>query len=192
MSVTRAGLLADTYGSSGSSGTIPVGGIILWSGTIASIPTGWALCNGSNGTPDLRDRFVVGASVDVSGQSRTSITGSNTKSGGSKDSIVVSHSHTGTTASDGAHRHFIAGNGSIGQMGNYQNNISARWAISGFVGNDPRQDYVGAATNTEATYGGTSEAGSHTHTFTTSTEGSSGTNANLPPYFALAFIMRIG
>lgn len=38
-----------------------VGMIILWSGSIASIPSGWALCNGSSGTPDLRDKFVVGA-----------------------------------------------------------------------------------------------------------------------------------
>jgi hypothetical protein len=42
-------------------GVIPVGGIILWSGSVASIPAGWQLCNGTNGTPDLRDRFVVGA-----------------------------------------------------------------------------------------------------------------------------------
>lgn len=40
---------------------MPSGGIILWSGSIASIPSGWYLCNGSNSTPDLRDRFVVGA-----------------------------------------------------------------------------------------------------------------------------------
>ena len=47
-------------------GTIPIGGIIMWSGTIANIPTGWALCNGSNSTPDLRDRFIVGATSDAS------------------------------------------------------------------------------------------------------------------------------
>lgn len=44
-----------------TNGTIPVGGIILWSGSIASIPTGWALCNGSNGTPNLTDKFIIGA-----------------------------------------------------------------------------------------------------------------------------------
>lgn len=42
-----------------SSGNIPQGGIIMWSGTNASIPAGWALCNGSNGTPDLTDKFVI-------------------------------------------------------------------------------------------------------------------------------------
>ena len=34
---------------------------MLWSGSTSSVPSGWALCNGSNGTPNLRDRFVVGA-----------------------------------------------------------------------------------------------------------------------------------
>jgi len=38
---------------------VPKGAILLWSGSIASIPNGWALCNGSNGTPDLRNRFIV-------------------------------------------------------------------------------------------------------------------------------------
>ena len=47
-------------------GTIPVGGIIMWSGSIANIPTGWALCNGSSSTPDLRNRFIVGATSDAS------------------------------------------------------------------------------------------------------------------------------
>ncbi len=40
---------------------VPPGGIIMWSGAINDIPVGWALCDGSNGTPDLRDRFIVGA-----------------------------------------------------------------------------------------------------------------------------------
>lgn len=48
--------------SSTASGTsVPAGAIIMWSGSIGSIPTGYVICNGSNGTPDLRDRFVVGA-----------------------------------------------------------------------------------------------------------------------------------
>jgi microcystin-dependent protein len=39
----------------------PTGIIVLWSGAVAAVPSGWYLCNGANGTPDLRDRFVVGA-----------------------------------------------------------------------------------------------------------------------------------
>lgn len=43
---------------------VPVGGIILWSGTDAQVPTGWAICDGLNGTPDLRNRFVLGSAED--------------------------------------------------------------------------------------------------------------------------------
>lgn len=45
----------------GGGGDIPSGVIVMWSGAANAIPNGWALCNGSNGTPDLRGRFVVGA-----------------------------------------------------------------------------------------------------------------------------------
>ena len=75
-----------------------VHGIILfWHGTIASIPEGYVLCDGNNGTPDLRDKFVVGAKEDDGGVAKTNLTGALTASGGNKD-----HTHTGTT--DG-HRH---------------------------------------------------------------------------------------
>ena len=62
-------------------GQVPVGGIIMWSGTIASIPTNWALCNGSNGTPDLRNRFIVGADADVAGVAKSTVTGSAAQTG---------------------------------------------------------------------------------------------------------------
>lgn len=42
-------------------GTIPIGGIIMWSGAIADIPSGWALCDGGDNTPDLRSKFIIGA-----------------------------------------------------------------------------------------------------------------------------------
>ncbi len=45
---------------------VPSGVIVMWSGSVASIPSGWALCNGASGTPDLRDRFVVGAGSSYS------------------------------------------------------------------------------------------------------------------------------
>lgn len=73
------------------------GVIMLWSGTVASIPTGWFLCNGSNGTPDLRDRFVVGARQDDAGVAKTNLTGALTQSGGS-----ISHTHNIT---DPTHAH---------------------------------------------------------------------------------------
>ena len=146
------------------------GMIMMWSGTIATIPSGWLLCNGSSGTPDLRNRFIVGAFADNAGVANTTITGSNTQTGGSKDSIVVSHTHTGTTSTIGNHNH---------NTGSYTQIISTApsFGISfGFSGGQPATPMA--------------DAGSHNHTFTTDSAGSSGTNANLVPYFALAFIMK--
>lgn len=64
-------------------GLVPVGGIIMWSGTIAAIPTDWALCDGTANSPgpDLRDKFIVGAKQDDSGVAKTNLTGSLTTSG---------------------------------------------------------------------------------------------------------------
>lgn len=101
---------ADSAASSAASLRVPSGVILLWSGSIASIPTGWLLCNGSSGTPDLRDRFVVGAgssyAVGSTGGAATytlsvgqlpnhthSLTASGTTS-----TVDINHTHSGTTA----------------------------------------------------------------------------------------------
>lgn len=47
-----------------SGNSIPSGCIVMWSGDVNNIPSGWALCDGRNGTPDLRDRFVLGAGTN--------------------------------------------------------------------------------------------------------------------------------
>ncbi len=81
---------------------IPTGVILMWSGSIATIPAGWVLCDGNNSTPDLRNRFIVGAG------STYSVAGT----GGSADAIVVSHTHTGTTGamnSNATHSHTYLG-----------------------------------------------------------------------------------
>lgn len=49
------------YVAGNAGGSIPPGGIIVWSGAADAVPSGWVLCDGNNGTPDLRDRFVLGA-----------------------------------------------------------------------------------------------------------------------------------
>ena len=158
MSQTQASLLGDTFGSK-ASGTIPVGGIIMWSGSIVSIPTGWALCNGANGTPNLQDRFVVAAGSGYAVGA----------TGGSADATLVSHSHTGSTDTGGVHNH----------------TFSAILNIAGPAVLDGGNDAVyNSSTGTTSNHNG------HQHTFTTSVEGVSATNANLPPYYALAFIMR--
>ena len=71
---------------------VPAGGIIMWSGSTASIPSGWAICDGNNGTPDLRDRFVVGAGSTY-GVNAT---------GGSANAVLIAHSHSIT---DPGHDH---------------------------------------------------------------------------------------
>ena len=68
------------------------GVIVMWSGPIADVPAGWFLCDGTQGTPDLRDRFIVGARGDYGGVPKCTLTGSPTQSGGS-----VTHTHTFTT-----------------------------------------------------------------------------------------------
>ena len=74
----------------------PAGGIIMWSGAIADIPTGWVLCDGTNSTPDLIDRFVVCAKEDDGGVAKTNVTGALTQSG---DGTIPSHYHTMDDAS---------------------------------------------------------------------------------------------
>jgi len=64
--VVNGNVTTSTSGSFSGYGIPPVGGIIMWSGAANQIPDGWALCNGSNGTPDLRNRFIVGAGGEYS------------------------------------------------------------------------------------------------------------------------------
>ena len=130
--------------------TIPAGLIAIWSGSTGSIPTGWVLCNGTNGTPDLRNNFVVGAGS-------TYAVGA---TGGSANSVVVSHTHTIT---DPGHLHNTTSTG------------------SGALLNAAASGVTGASTSTTATA---------TTGITINSSGVSGTNANLPPYYALAYIMK--
>lgn len=142
------------------------GMIMMWSGATADVPGGWALCNGGSGTPDLRNRFVIG-----SGDSYA--TGA---TGGSADAVVVSHSHsiTGATNARGAHTHSVIVTG---------------------VGGVPPVSPSGGAVHSGSGKGDvrTNTAGAHTHTVTgtTNTVGASGAGKNLPPFYALAFIMKL-
>lgn len=148
-------------------GAFSSGMILMWSGLISAVPTGWYFCNGSNGTPDLRDRFIIGASADSGGVAKTNITASYTQTGGTKDAIVVSHTHT-ATVTDPGHNHTVTGNFAV-------------YTIGGSSGaNNTFGNLLNPTTSTSTT--GISVANS--------TTGSSGTDQNLPPYYALAFIMK--
>ncbi|RBQ30683.1 hypothetical protein CRU92_10945 [Arcobacter sp. FW59] len=179
--------------------SVPEGLISMWSGTIANIPSGWALCNGQNGTPDLRDRFIVGAGSSYN----VGVTG------GSKDSIVVSHTHTqashthtGTVGASGAHTHTL----SITSSGAHTHTLSIPIAATSPSSAYPMQGYyngktmdITSSSSGAHTHTGTAaSSGAHTHTITNNSvapaiasTGSSGTNANLPPYYALAYIMKL-
>jgi hypothetical protein len=166
---STSGNVLTSNGTTWTSAALPpsfvTGMILLWSGSVASIPSGWALCNGSNGTPDLRNRFVVGAGSTYAVNA----------TGGSADSIVVSHTHTfsATTNTEPAHAH------------DYQ------WGVGVGGLNAPDVDNTGTSGITGIAP--TTLAGAHSHTVsgTTASAGTSGTNANLPPYYALAYIMKL-
>jgi microcystin-dependent protein len=151
-----AGNVLTSTGSAWASTALPStfisGMILLWSGSIASIPAGWVLCDGTNSTPDLRDRFIVGAGSTYAVNA----------TGGSANAIVVSHTHTIT---DPGHSH------------TYLENTSNEYVGTGVLRTDVFNDQ---SRNT-----GTSTTG-----ITVGSTGSSGTNANLPPYYALAYIMK--
>jgi hypothetical protein len=81
-----------------ANGGIPSGIIVMWSGTIATIPTGFYLCNGSNGTPYLRNFFVVGADADSGGVAKSTVTGSALQT--SATGVLPAHTHD-ITLTDG-------------------------------------------------------------------------------------------
>jgi len=165
-------LISRGAGLSPQWGTVFVTGMIMmWSGTIATIPSGWVLCDGTNSTPDLRNRFIIGANADDGGAAKTNVTGSATQTGGSKDAIVVSHTHTLT---DPGHSHAPATN---------------RFWVGPIKGSDGTIDESRIAGINDRDLFSTNTATATTG-ITVDSTGSSGTNANLVPYYALAFIMK--
>jgi hypothetical protein len=142
---------------------IPAGGILLWSGSIGSIPAGYVLCNGNNGTPDLRDRFIVGAGSTYAVNA----------TGGSADAVVVSHTHGATSTSivtDPGHFHGISDGVADGL--------------------DPGTGQFSAATGTSSSSTTNTTNITVATTTTNANAGVSATNANLPPYYALCYIMK--
>ncbi len=153
------------------SGPVPKGGIIMWSGALGTIPTGWALCDGGNGTPDLRERFVVGASTTdnpaVSGTPYTVFQ----NGGESLHTLTIgempSHNHGGFTSTDGAHSH-----------NTFLND-------RGFTTSGPD----GLTPDNSTTPYPTTVNGDHYHTIPA--QGGGGAFENRPPFYALAFIMKL-
>ena len=172
--------LKGEQGDIGLIGTIgPQGAIIMWNGAIDKIPSGWALCDGTNGTPDLRDRFIVGAG-------RTYPVGA---TGGSPTLSIANHIHEITAESPGtnyvgdhSHHMDVAITECVGDC------VDGAGDGSKSVGSDSHQHHFIADT-----WG----AGGHSHTVNAHNHGGAtgysggGTFDILPPFYSLVFIMKL-
>ena len=159
-----------------NSSTVPVGGIIMYSGVIANLPANWSLCNGTGGTPDLRGRFVVGAEGaytqgDTGGADTVTLT----------TSQIPAHTHASgslATGTDGSHTHPLRAYKTTGSTSHIHDD-TGRLAAGSDTGG--------------ATAQSTSAGGLHTHSVSgnTGSTGSGAAHENRPPYYALAYIMRV-
>lgn len=134
---------------------LSTGMIMLWSGNISAIPTGWALCDGQSGRPDLRDKFVVGAGNSYR-QGDT---------GGSPNAVIVAHTHNATVVDPG-HTHTYIRDKDVANLSSHQYSDSNAGPLQ-------------TSRNTTGI------------SVTISSTGQSGTNANLPPYYAVAYIYKL-
>ena len=182
------------------------GMIILWSGNTGNIPTGFVLCDGNNGTPNLTDRFVVGAGSAygvgaTGGSSSVTLSTANLPSHNHSFSGSTSHSHTINN-----HTHSFSGSGSnthshnITTTGGDDHNDSVRRTQSGR--NDTNFGLHTMSTN-DATIsisisgntGNPSDRGTNSQTISisgnTGNKGGGGSHENRPPYYALMFIMKL-
>ena len=157
--------------------TIPTGVISLWYGSIGSIPAGWYLCDGTNGTPDLRDKFIIGAGSSYA----VSATGGATSATLTLNNIPA-HTH-GTSALTVSTTTNLTGN--VGVVG-----IGIGQSASGVFTNQTQSNqfqgggYYGTVSSTMNA--------NHNHTISGSTDSvGSGTSFSvLNPYYALAYIMK--
>tara|TARA_B110000908_G_scaffold40194_1_gene48833 strand:+ start:755 stop:1276 length:522 start_codon:yes stop_codon:yes gene_type:complete len=147
----------------------PSGVITMWSGSNASIPSGWNLCNGSNGTPDLRNRFIVG-----SGSSYATGNTGGANSVTSAGSVNTSGLSTGTTTL------------SIAQMPSHNHGYTGS---SGNGWPDGSGDSGGSYVRSSKIL---SKGGSapHSHSMSGSASFSGSSTENRPLYYALAYIMK--
>ncbi|ATV46385.1 hypothetical protein [Lake Baikal phage Baikal-20-5m-C28] len=163
---------------------LPAGVITMWSGASTAIPVGWWLCDGTNTTPDLRGRFIIGASGTYAVAA----------SGGSEDVTLTTaempaHSHTGTATGNGSHSHYVMNQDSVNPTTtgvilttNYMSKTGSQATTA--------SNYVLGGSATVANSGLSSATGTHTHPVTTESQGDGSAFSILPPYYALCYIMK--
>jgi hypothetical protein len=180
---------------------VPFGGIIMWSGNTNAVPEGWVLCNlnnsvttslGTRFVPDLTNKFIIGWNGDEAGSGpKTDITGTDTVSGGSKDAVLIQHNHGGTITG-GNHRHAFE-DGYYIEAYESPNDI-----INGYDSQLVGNNFRGSGdTDADNRYiwerDSNTSYSTHSHTIPNDpTTAETGVNKNLPPYYALAFIMYVG
>lgn len=172
---------------------VPRGAIIMWSGAIDSIPSGWKLCDGTNGTPNLSGRFIVGYNSSDSDYNLIANTGGEKvhtltiqempihSHGGTSDNQSRGHAHSGTTGLEGSHAHTYST-----RLGYY----NADGDMGGYWGNEASATTSSDGNHSHAFTTGDISQG-HTHTFSTGNMGGGQAHENRPPYFVLAFIMKV-
>ena len=171
-------------------GGVPLGAILMWGGG-NTIPTGFTLCNAANaGTvngitvPNLEDKFIIGAKQHSSGW-KTNITGSLGASGGSKDATLVSHEHTTDSIIETGSTSAKDLSGAITKI---SEGFNANGTATGvFTKTNDGTNTITESASTSPVSGFTMDVN---HRHSTDTQGSSATDANLPPYVALAYIIR--
>lgn len=169
-------LTAASVASSGTAGIVPIGGIIMFSGTTA--PTGWALCNGQNGTPDLRDRFIVctGSSYNL-----------NATGGAANVTLNVNQmpSHSHSPVYDFSN---WVGTNNNDKLAGGMLSVTLATSVPGTDASYGWPSSVSPDLNWADTNSGTVISRG---TISLSDAGGGQSHENRPPYYALAFIMRI-
>jgi len=151
---------------------VPIDGIVLWYGSVANVPPGWAVCDGTNGTPDLRDKFILGAGSTYNyGQSGGSanVTLSN--------SHLPSHTHT-VVCQKTDHQH------SHTHPNVFSSNLNYGWGVQygGTAGHWQTGSYPYSQQNVQL---------DHTHPGQVGNAGSGQSFQILPPFYALLYIIKV-
>ena len=177
--------------------TVPSGVIVMWSGTNANIPSGWKLCDGSNSTPDLTDRFILGRGGSTntnstggsntvtlaegnlpshthgSGNFQTATGGAHSHNFNANTGNSGNHSHNGYTSNTGSHNHSLVYTYNNGSDTNYI--FSSNPGQAAYSRTTNNMNSSGSHSHNVATYG----AGDHSHNFNANTGSAGGHEHNL-------------